>query len=87
MTYFKSPAQIIRYISGFIWGPRYACVSFYSKPEYLQKIVGLSERGELKIEIQEVIKDALNEEKEGWKRAIELIESARVRGKVVLEIL
>ncbi|PQE20261.1 hypothetical protein CJF30_00001569 [Rutstroemia sp. NJR-2017a BBW] len=87
VTYFKSPAQIWRYISGWIWGPRYACVSLYNKSEYLQKVVGLAERGELKVEIQEIIKDALNEDKEGWKRAIELIESARVRGKVVLEIL
>jgi hypothetical protein len=87
VTYFKSPAQIWRYISGWIWGPRYACVSFYNKSEYLQKVVGLAERGELMVEIQEIIKDALNEDKKGWKRAIELIESARVRGKVVLEIL
>lgn len=49
--------------------------------------MGLAERGEVQVEIQEVIKDALNEETEGWMRAIEIIESARVKGKVVLEIL
>ncbi|KAF7934562.1 hypothetical protein EAE99_003012 [Botrytis elliptica] len=86
VTYFKNPIQIWRYISGFIWGPRYAVISLHTKSEYLEKIVGLAERGEVKIEIQEVIKDALNEETEGWKKAIEIIESARVRGKVVLEI-
>jgi len=87
VTYLTTPAQIIRYIKGYIWGPRYACVSFYTKSSLLQQVVGLAERGELKIEIQEVIKDALNEENEGWKKALELMESKRVRGKIVLEIL
>lgn len=87
MTFFKNPIQIWRYISGFIWGPRYAVISLHTKSEYLEKIVGLAERGEVQVEIQEVIKDALNEETEGWMRAIEIIESARVKGKVVLEIL
>lgn len=50
-------------------------------------MVGLAERGELTIQIQEVVKDALNEETEPWMRAVELIESARTRGKIVLEIL
>ncbi|TEY79489.1 hypothetical protein BOTCAL_0044g00220 [Botryotinia calthae] len=87
VTFFKNPIQIWRYISGYIWGPRYAVISLYTKSEYLEKIVGLAERGEVQVEIQEVIKDALNEETEGWMRAIEIIESARVRGKIVLEIL
>ncbi|KAF7871494.1 hypothetical protein EAF04_003601 [Stromatinia cepivora] len=87
MTFFNNPIQIWRYIAGWIWGPRYAVIFMYKKPEYLEKIVGLAERGEAKVEIQEVIKDALNEEKQGWLRAIEIIESARVKGKIVLEIL
>lgn len=87
MTFFKNPIQIWRYISGFIWGPRYAVISLHTKSEYLEKIVRLAERGEVQVEIQEVIKDALNEETEGWTRAVEIIESARVKGKVVLEIL
>lgn len=86
-TYLTTPSQIIRYIKGCIWGPRYACVSFYTKSSLLQQVVGLAERGDLKIEIQEVIKDALNEEIEGWKKALDLMESKRVRGKIVLEIL
>lgn len=75
--------MILRYIKGFIWGPRYACVSFYQKASYLQQVVGLAERGELKIEIQDVIKDTFDG---GWRIAVEHIESTRVRGKVVLII-
>lgn len=86
MTYFTNPAQIIRYIKGYIWGPRYACVSLYQKSEYLEKVVGLGERGELHVEIQEVIEDAFDEEHQGWKRAVELMEGGRVRGKVVLTV-
>jgi len=86
VTYITSPAQILRFLKGWIWGPRYACVSLYTKSELLERVVGLAERGELQIEIQEVIKDALDEEKQGWRRAVELIESARIRGKVVLQI-
>jgi hypothetical protein len=86
VTYFTNPAQIIRYIKGYIWGPRYACVSLYQKSEYLEKVVGLGERGELHVEIQEVIEDAFDEEHQGWKRAVELMEGGRVRGKVVLTV-
>lgn len=25
-TYFTSPAQVVRFIKGYIWGPRYACM-------------------------------------------------------------
>ncbi|QSZ29630.1 hypothetical protein DSL72_004146 [Monilinia vaccinii-corymbosi] len=87
VTYFKNPVQIWRYLAAWIWGPRYAVVSLHTRSEYLEKVVGLAERAQVKIEIQEVIKDALNEEKGEWKRAIEMIETARVRGKLVLEIL
>lgn len=51
----------------------------------LDKVASLGERGELQVEVQEVIKGAMGEE-QGWKRAIELIESTRIRGKVVLAI-
>ncbi|KAH8813094.1 chaperonin 10-like protein [Xylogone sp. PMI_703] len=86
MTYFTHPSQIIRYIKGWIWGPRYACISMAMKSEYLEKVASLFEQGELQFPIQEVIKDAFDEERQGWRRAIELIESRRIQGKVVLEI-
>ena len=85
MTYLTHPAQIIRYIKGYIKGPRYACVSFYQKSEYLEKIVALRERGELQTTIQEEIQDAFDE-RQGWRRAIELMESGRARGKVILSV-
>jgi hypothetical protein len=60
--------------------------SFYTDSSLLEKLVGLGERGELKIEVQEVIKDAFDPETQGWKHAVELIESTRIRGKVVLTV-
>lgn len=86
-TYLTNPAQILRYIKGCIWGPRYACVSLYQKSSYLEQVAHLAERGELHVEVQEVIKGSMDEEVQGWRRAIELMEGMRVRGKVVLEIV
>jgi len=86
ITYATSPAQIIRYIKGWIWGPRYACVSLHQKSEYLEKIVGLGERGELHVEVQEVIQGSFDEEVQGWKKATEAMEGKRTRGKIVLAI-
>jgi hypothetical protein len=89
MTYITNPVQILRYIHGYIFGPRYACVSFYTKSQYLEQVVGLGERGELRCEVQEVIKGAFDEDRSearGWRRAVSLIEGARIRGKIVLEV-
>ena len=87
VTYFTSPAQIIRYISGYFFGPRYACVALYQKSEYLEQLVALRERGQLQVPIQEIIPSAFDERPgHGWRRAVELMEGARVRGKVVLSI-
>lgn len=59
--------------------------SFYTKSELLERIVGLGERGELKMEIQEVI-PGIFDSKAAMTHAIDLIESGRIRGKVVLSI-
>lgn len=85
VTYLNTPAQIIRYIKGYIWGPRYACVSLLNESKYLEQVVGLLERGEVKTEVQEVIDGAMDE-RHGWKRAVEAMEGGRTRGKVVLSI-
>ncbi len=85
VTYFNTPAQVIRYIKGYIWGPRYACISFLNKSEYLERVVGLAERGEVHAEVQEVIEGALDE-RQGWKKAIEAMEGARTKGKIVISI-
>ena len=86
ITYFWSPAQILRYIRGYIWGPRYACVSFSTRAEHLQHVSRLGESKELRYEIQELIENAFDEEQKGWTRAFELMESKRVRGKIVLSV-
>ena len=86
ITYLTSLSQILRYIKGYIWGPRYACIELYRKSSYLEQVVRLSERNNVHVEVQEVVKDAFDEEVQGWRKAIELIESKRIRGKVVLEI-
>lgn len=76
---------MIRYIKGYIWGPRYACVSFVEKSEYLRQITGLAERGELaNVEIE--VLEGIFDEREAWRKAIEVMQSMRVRGKVVLAI-
>ncbi|KAL2063746.1 hypothetical protein VTL71DRAFT_5551 [Oculimacula yallundae] len=85
ITYFTNPSQILRYIKGYIFGPRYACVSFVEKSEYLQQIAGLSERGELaKVDIE--VLEGIFDEREAWRQAIEKMQSMSVRGKVVLTI-
>jgi hypothetical protein len=85
VTYLNTPAQVIRFIKGWIWGPRYACISFAVKDSYLEKIVSLVEHGNVRTEIQEVI-DGAFDEREGWRKATQAIEGKRVRGKMVLRI-
>ena len=85
ITYFWNPVQVLRYLKGYIWGPRYACVSFVTKSSYLEDVVRLVERGEVKPAVQEVIQ-GLFDEREGWRQATRKMEEGRVRGKVVLAI-
>lgn len=85
ITYFWNPIQILRYLKGYIWGPRYACVSLVTKSRYLEDVVGLAERGEVKAIVQEVI-EGLFDGREGWREATKKIEEGRVRGKVVLAV-
>lgn len=92
ITYLTNPIQIFRYLHGFIFGPRYACVSLFMKSKYLEQVVILGERGEFTCEVQEVIRGAFDEngdlldDRKGWRRAVSLIEGARIRGKVILEV-
>lgn len=85
ITYLWNPTQVLRYLKGYIWGPRYACVSFVTKSSYLEDVVRLVERGEVKAVVQEVI-EGLFDEREGWRVAVKRMEEGRVRGKVVLAI-
>jgi NADPH:quinone reductase-like Zn-dependent oxidoreductase len=85
ITYLWNPVQVLRYLKGYIWGPRYACVSFVTKSSYLEAVVRLAERGEVKAVVQEVIQ-GLFDEREGWREAARKMEEGRVRGKVVLAV-
>lgn len=85
ITYLWNPVQILRYLKGYIWGPRYACVSFVDKSSYLEEVVRLAERGEVKAVVQEVIQ-GLFDERQGWREAARKMEEGRVRGKVVLAV-
>ncbi|KAH7319485.1 hypothetical protein BKA65DRAFT_514611 [Rhexocercosporidium sp. MPI-PUGE-AT-0058] len=85
ITYFTNPIQVLRYIKGYIWGPRYACVSFVEKSEYLRQIAGLVERGEL-VNVEIEVMEGIFDEREAWRTAIDAIQGMRVRGKVVLAI-
>ncbi|OCL05163.1 NAD(P)-binding protein [Glonium stellatum] len=86
ITYSTYPAQIIRYAKGLIWGPRYANISLYKKSELLQQVAALAERGEVEVIVQEVVEGVLDEGSEKWKEVFDLIDSAKVRGKIVVKI-
>jgi NADPH:quinone reductase-like Zn-dependent oxidoreductase len=49
ITYLWSPAQVLRYLKGYIWGPRYAYVSFVTNSSCLEAVVRLAERGEVRL--------------------------------------
>ncbi|KAH0609555.1 uncharacterized protein H6S33_013041 [Morchella sextelata] len=82
-TYLTHPAMAWRHLWGWVVGPRYACVLLKAKREWLELARELVVRGEVRVEVQEVIDGGLQE---GWKRGFELLDSARVRGKVVVRI-
>ena len=84
-TYLTNPAQVYRYLKGFLFGPRYACIALFTKSSCLDHVVSLAERGEVKAVVQEVIEGAFDE-REGWRRALECMEGGRARGKVMLTV-
>jgi NADPH:quinone reductase-like Zn-dependent oxidoreductase len=79
------PAQIIRKVKGLIWGPKYGVIELAKSSDYLEKVVGLIDKGEAKVVVQEVVSGALSDEGQ-WEKAIEIMNSGRVRGKIVLAI-
>jgi NADPH:quinone reductase-like Zn-dependent oxidoreductase len=85
-TYFTYPSQLLRFIRGYIFGPRYANVLLYSKSELLEEVASLAEKGEVKVEVQEVIKGVLDEGSQTWKKVFDHMEGGRVRGKIVVAI-
>jgi hypothetical protein len=86
VTYVTNPAQIIRYIKGLIWGPRYANILLYSKSELLEQVASLAERGEVEVVVQEVVKGVLDDGSVAWRKVFDFMEGGRVRGKIVVKI-
>ena len=88
-TYLNRPAQVLRFIRGFIFGQRYANIDLYMRSELLERFVDLVERDEVKIVIEEVVEGILKEEssEEAWKKVYKYMEEGRVRGKVVVDVL
>lgn len=86
LTYFTYPSQVLRYLKGWLFGPRYANVLLYQQSELLEKVVKLAEKCEVEVVVQEVIKDVLKEGSDSWKRVWALMEEGRVRGKIVVAI-
>jgi hypothetical protein len=86
LTYVTYPSQVIRFIKGWLFGPRYANVLLYSQSELLEQTYELAEKGELHVEVQEVIKGVLDEGSDAWKKIWKLMEEGRVRGKIVVDI-
>lgn len=82
-TYLTHPAMVWRHLWGWLVGPRYGCVVLKARREWLEVARDMVVRGEVRVEVQEVIEGALEG---GWKKGFELLDSARVRGKVVVKI-
>ncbi|KAF2500551.1 GroES-like protein [Lophium mytilinum] len=86
LTYLTNPAQVLRFIKGLIWGPRYANILLYAKSELLEQVAGLAERGEAEVVVQEVVKGVLEDGSDAWKKIYDFMEGGRVRGKIVAAI-
>ncbi|KAF2660708.1 NAD(P)-binding protein [Lophiostoma macrostomum CBS 122681] len=86
LTYFTHPAQVLRYVRGWLFGPRYANVLLYSRSDLLEQVVELAEKENVKVVVQEVVKGILDEKSEAWRRVFALMEEGRVRGKIVVDI-
>jgi hypothetical protein len=48
-------------------------------------VARLADRGKVRAEVQEVI-DGAFDEREGWRKAVQLMEEKRVRGKIILAV-
>lgn len=87
-TYFTNPSQILRHIRGYLFGPRYANVVFAPKSELLEQVTHLADRGDIKVEVQDVVQGVLSEEghQAAWEKVKEYMIEGRVRGKIVVGV-
>ncbi|ORY12019.1 hypothetical protein BCR34DRAFT_311128 [Clohesyomyces aquaticus] len=97
LTYITYPSQVLRYIRGYIFGPRYANVLLYAESKYLEKLVRLTEEREegkaegkgVKLVVQDVVEGILDEGAKGeeaWEKVRAYMVEGRVRGKIVVSI-
>ncbi|KAL6709586.1 hypothetical protein ACN47E_001521 [Coniothyrium glycines] len=88
LTYFTYPSQVMRYVQGYLFGPRYANVILHEKSELLEQAGQLAEKGDVEVLVQDVVKGILHEEghKEAWEKVKGYMVEGRVRGKIVVEI-
>lgn len=88
LTYFTYPKQVMRYLWGWLFGPRYANVLLYQKSECLEQVAGLAEEGEVKVVVQDIVKGILEEKRyqEAWEKVKGEMVGGRVRGKIVVEV-
>jgi NADPH:quinone reductase-like Zn-dependent oxidoreductase len=88
LTYFTYPSQVLRYVRGYVFGPRYANVILYQKSELLEQVRQLAEKDEVKVVVQDIVKGILNEERhvEAWEKVKVYMVEGRVRGKIVVDI-
>ncbi|KAI5842557.1 chaperonin 10-like protein [Morchella snyderi] len=82
-TYVAHPAMVWRHVWGWVVGPRYGCVILDARREWLEVARELVVGGKVKVEVQETVEGALEG---GWRKGFELLDSGRVRGKVVVKI-
>jgi D-arabinose 1-dehydrogenase-like Zn-dependent alcohol dehydrogenase len=83
---FTYPSQLLRFVKGYLFGPRYGNVLLYSKSELLEQVASLAEKGKVKVEVQEVIKGVLDEGSQAWRKVFDHMEEGRVRGKIVVDM-
>ena len=89
LTYLTYPSQIVRYIRGYLFGPRYANVYLYEKSELLEQVAQLAEAAEVSVEIQDVVRGVLDEEghQNAWEKVKGYLVEGRIRGKIVVDIV
>lgn len=83
-TYLTHPTQIYRYVVGWAFGPRYACIGLVPNKEKMRELLGLVEKKEVQVVIERIVENGF--ENEGWKQAFETLDGGRSRGKVVVTL-
>ena len=83
ITYLTYPASMVRYILGFVLGPRYGNIMLKPQSDLLDRV---SELDDVEVVIQRVVNGILDESSEAWTTIRDFMEEGRVRGKIVVDI-